>query len=347
MRRMTGARERSYMPKGKAIPYVKRTKAKGRFYYYFDTGQVNEKGKPVWKKLPAPSDRNFGGTYAALMGHRTRRANVKAELTLKALIDLYQASETFKKKAASTKRLYELYQGELVDKLGTAPAQRLERKDIVLLLDKMADRPGAANMVQRAGGAAYSWARRRGHVTNDPFADIEEMATGEHQPWPDEVLAKALASEDGFVRLCVHLLYYTAQRIGDVAALTWRDIVGDTISLTQKKTGKALEIPIHAELAKELSRHERSLSTIIPGKPTEGKNNKIRLAIQAVCAPVKVVPHGLRKNAVNSLLEAGCSTGETAAISGQSLQMVEYYARQRSQKKLGQAAMLKWQRKRN
>lgn len=30
-------------------------------------------------------------------------------------------------------------------------------------------------------------------------------------------------------------------------------------------------------------------------------------------------------------------------IRGQSLQMVEYYARQRSQRKLGQAAMLKWE----
>jgi integrase len=328
----------------KSIPHVKRTKAKGHTYYYFDTGQLDEKGKRIWKKLPPPTDRTFGAVYAAMMGHRTRRANIVAQLNLRGLVDLYQASDKFAKLAKSTRDLYELYQRELVDKLGTAPAQLVERKDIVLLLDRMADRPGAANMVLRAGSAAYTWARRRGHVTNDPFADIEEMATGEHQPWPEDVLAKALASKDDFVRLSVHLLYYTAQRIGDVAALTWRDIEGDTISVTQKKTGKQLFIPIHEELAKELARHERSLATIIPGKPNEGKNNKIRLAIQAACAPVKVVPHGLRKNAVNSLLEAGCSTGETAAISGQSLQMVEYYAKSRSQKKLGKAAMLKWQK---
>jgi len=325
------------------IPHVKRTKAKGRTYFYFDTGQVDEKGKRIWKSLPPPSDRTFGAVYAAMMGHRSKRANAVAQLSLAGMIDLFQKSDKFGKLAASTRSLYELYHNELLDKLGTAPAQLIERKDIVLLLDKMADRPGAANMVQRAGSAAYTWARRRGHVTNDPFADIEEMATGEHQPWPDDVLSKALASDDDFVRLSVHLLYYTAQRIGDVAALTWRDIVGDTIVMTQKKTGKALDIPIHGELANELARHPRSLSTIIPGSPTEGKNNKIRLAIQAACAPVKVVPHGLRKNAVNSLLEAGCSAGETAAISGQSLAMVEYYAKLRSQKKLGKSAMLKWE----
>lgn len=332
------------MAPARIIKHVKRTKAKGRFYYYFDTGQDDDKGKRIWKRLPDPADRTFGATYAAMLGHRSRRANVEQRLTLAKLIDMYQASDEFtKKKAATTRRLYRLYQGELADKLGSGPAQLIERKDIVLLLDQMADRPGAANMVKRAGSAAYAWGRKRGHVTNDPFFEIEEMDTGEHEPWADDVLSAALACDSELARLAVHLLYYTAQRIGDVAAMQWRDIQDGCISVTQKKTGKQLEIPVHEELAKELARHERSLSTIIPGKMGEAKNNRIRLAIQAACAPVKVVPHGLRKNAVNALLEAGCSAAETAAISGQSLQMVEHYAKRRSQKKLGKAAMLKWQ----
>ena len=55
------------------------------------------------------------------------------------------------------------------------------------------------------------------------------------------------------------------------------------------------------------------------------------------------VPHGLRKNAVIALLEAGSSTAQAAAVSGQSLQMVEYYARQRDQSTLADAAMLRWE----
>jgi len=71
----------------------------------------------------------------------------------------------------------------------------------------------------------------------------------------------------------------------------------------------------------------------------------LRDSIQRFCANrgFKVVPHGLRKNAVNALLEAGCSAAEAAAISGQSLQMVELYAKKRSQKTLGDNAILKWQ----
>lgn len=325
------------------IQYVKRTKAKGHTYYYFDTGQDDENGKRIWNRLPDPSDKSWGSVYAAMLGHRSRRQNVIQQLTLAKLIELYQASDTFKKKAPSTQRSYILYQNELIDKLGTAPAQLIERKDIVLLLDKMAGKPGAANMVKRAGGALYTWARKRGHVTNSPFFEIDPMDTGEHHPWPDNTLQACLASEDDYVRLCTHLLYFTAQRIGDVAALRWADIKDGFIRLTQQKTGKELEIPLHADLAAELAKHPRSLTTIIPGKPAESKKNKIRLALQEAVAPVKVVPHGLRKNAVIALLEAGCSAAETAAISGQSLQMVEYYARARSQKKLGQSAMLKWQ----
>ena len=332
------------MATGRIIKHVKRSKAKGRTYYYFDTGQHDDKGKRVWARLPDPKDRTFGATYAALLGHRSRRENAAQRVTLAKLIELYQGSDKFDKMADSTRRLYRLYQGELVDKLGTAPAQLVERKDIVLLLDQMADRPGAANMVKRAGSAAYAWGRKRGHITNDPFVEIEDMETGEHEPWAEDVLAGALACDNSLARLAVHLLYYTAQRIGDVAAIKWRDIEDGCIKVKQQKTGKPLEIPVHEALAKELANHPRSLSTIIPGKLGEAKNNRIRLAIQAACAPHKVVPHGLRKNAVNALLEAGCSAAETAAISGQSLQMVEYYARKRSQKKLGQSAMLKWQR---
>jgi integrase len=52
--------------------------------------------------------------------------------------------------------------------------------------------------------------------------------------------------------------------------------------------------------------------------------------------------HGLRKNAVIALLDVGCTTAQVAAITRQSMQMVEHYARRRDQRKLAQVAMRKW-----
>jgi hypothetical protein len=57
----------------------------------------------------------------------------------------------------------------------------------------------------------------------------------------------------------------------------------------------------------------------------------------------RLVFHGLRMSAVVFLLEAGCSDAETAAITGQSRDMVEHYAKQVNQKRLAAAAILKWE----
>jgi hypothetical protein len=43
------------------------------------------------------------------------------------------------------------------------------------------------------------------------------------------------------------------------------------------------------------------------------------------------------------LLEAGCTDAEVAAITGQTREMVEHYARAVNQKKLAAAAILKWE----
>jgi integrase len=315
-------------------------------YYYFDTGQSDEKGNRIWKRLPPPSDRTFGGVYAAMLGHRTKRNTVRVEMTVARLFDLYQSSAQFTGLKESSQKLYTTYLNQFVDELGEAPADEVERKDIVLLLDKRAATAGAANMLLSTARAAWNWGRKRGHVDNDPFTGVDAMEMGEHDPWPEDLLRAALASDDRLVRLSVHLLYYTAQRVGDVLAMTWRDINDGRINVVQQKTGKSLSIQIHADLANELATYPRSLGQIIGIPATKAGVAKLRLALQAFASGMghKVVTHGLRKNAVNALLEAGCSAAETAAISGQSLQMVEHYAKQRSQSLLGQNAILKWER---
>ncbi len=145
------------------------------------------------------------------------------------------------------------------------------------------------------------------------------------------------------------MLYYTALRITDVCGLRWGDINGDAIVTTQQKTKGRLVIPIHAELQKILDTIPKkglSILTRFDGKPLSA--DALRTAIKKFVSEQTVetfVPHGLRKNAVIALLECGCSIAETSAISGQSLKMVEHYAKGRNQEKLGRAAILKWERK--
>lgn len=343
------------MPR-RTLLHVKRTRAKGREYLYFRTGQTDAKGKEILTPLPPLSDPGFGGSYASCMAARTRRQNSRAELTVTDLCDLWEKSGKWTKPrtkggyAEGTKKLYRISLDYLKSQLPTAPAGLVSREDVTLLIDRRADQPGAANSLLRTINSMYRWARQRGHVTNDPGRDVEELETGEHEPWPQHILEAALEADDARVRLGTHLLYFAAQRIEDTVRMKGADIREDGLHVTQQKTGRTLVIRLHERLRSELARHDFGLGYIIPGaipgKPLHQQTLRERLQTFAAGLGAKVVPHGLRKNAVNSLLEAGCSAAETAAISGQSLAMVEHYAKARAQGALASAAILKWENRR-
>lgn len=55
--------------------------------------------------------------------------------------------------------------------------------------------------------------------------------------------------------------------------------------------------------------------------------------------------HGLRKNAVMALVEAGCEPCEIQAITAQSLQTIEHHAAKYKRERLGQAATLKLEKR--
>lgn len=326
----------------KTILYVKRVKARGNWYYYFDTGTKKD-GKTVYKRLPDPSSREFGGVYAALLGHRTRRVAPEPLMTVAKLIELYEKSPVFSKLSPASRKSYGIHLRKIEHEMGPAPAAKIEPKEVTHLMDKLAATPGTANMCLAVIGTVYKWGRRRHHVplACDPTRDVERLELGEHQPWPAPVLNAALANDSTRVRLATHLLYYTAQRIGDVVKMRWSDIRDGAIHVQQQKTSKVLRIPLHEALAAELEKTPRTALTILSGIGDQA----IRAALKEHCATfgLNLVPHGLRKNAVIALLEAGCSIAETASISGQTFQVVEHYAKLRDQGKLATAAVLKWQ----
>lgn len=351
------------------LPYEKRVIRAGKTYSYFDAGKGPD-GKRRYVRLPDRGDVRFGGVYAALLGHRSRKTEVaKAAMRLSALIALYERSPRYQRLARNSQDNYSHYTGRFCKALGDPPANAVARQDVTRVLGLLIKTPGASNAMLRAVGALYQWARGNTEITADPCRDIEEHEGGEHLKWPVELLADALASDDPRIRLAVSLLYYTAQRIGDVCNMTWGDVQDGYIHVVQEKTGKELWIRMHRDLAALLDSLPKDAAGCavlptrgaIPTHPQRGptiadlsrvrqtkilggyNRASIRRWLQAFATArgFKVVPHGLRKNAVIALIEAGCSTAEAGAISGQSMAIVEKYARQRDTKRLGSAAILK------
>ena len=324
--------------------YVKRVTSKGKEYLYFDTGKLVD-GKKVYSRLPALRSQQFGGSYAAMLGHRNRRGGGEL-LRVPKLVDLYQRSPAYGSLAVSSKKLYDIYFRRLEKLLPTAPVAEITRGDMRKLVDGMAATPGAANAFLGAASALFAWAKDREYLVSNPCDGIDQMPGGEHHPWPEHVLRAALATDDPTVRLLTHLLYYTAQRLGDVLRMQWIDISDDRALVRQQKTGKVLSIPLHRALRDELASRVRDTATIAVSPTRRALSGDMaRKALKTFTADQNApcVPHGLRKNAVIALLESGCSVAETSAISGQSLLMVQHYAKARDQAKLAGDAMMRWE----
>jgi integrase len=119
---------------------------------------------------------------------------------------------------------------------------------------------------------------------------------------------------------------------------------GDAITVRQEKTGTALMIPVHPELARSLASVPRTNLTFLitergaPFTPA-GFGNWFREQCNLAGLP-QCSAHGLRKTAATRLSNAGCSDREIMAITGhKSVSEVSGYTKARDQVRLARQAM--------
>jgi len=313
-----------------------------RRYYYRRKGFARA-------PLPGlPGSPEFRAAYAAAeKGVPLKPPKPIAAGTFGALVLEYQSSNGWRRLAESTRRENGYVLRTLEAHLRSHPVAGLERVDILRWLDEMTH--GAANKMLRVLKILMTFAQDRAYRKDNPAKGIKLIKGGEHRAWTAEEMA---AFEQRWPigtlqRTGYALALLTGQRRADIAALRWAHAAGETFKLTQQKTNTVLVIPIHPELKKALAVvHPRS-DTILANK---GKalnpiyfGHLMAAAIEAAGLPRECVLHGLRKSAACALIDAGCTAYQAAAITGhKSVRMLELYARDRDQVKLGQVAMLKW-----
>lgn len=332
----------------KRLRYIHHKTAKGRSYVYFDTGARNDDGRKVLKRMPDERDPAFPRAYAMACDQRRARGVQVEGRTFEGLVRLYEKSPDFKQLAHNTRRSYLNSLGKassmLRDRQGhSVPVDAIEPEDIMRIRDTLADGHGA-NQAVRSIRALYTWAKAPGrkHAAKNPAHGVPLLDEGEHEPWPDWLVEEAL--QDAKVRAPVALLYFGGQRIGDTVAMQWTDIQDGMISVRQQKTDLPLAVAMLPELVgilADLPRRGFAILTNADGHQWTTSGLRQMIQAWAIGKGQKIVPHGLRKNAVNALLEAGCSAAEVNAITGQDLKTIEHYAKRRDRSKLGKSAILK------
>ena len=327
----------------KLPPHVKQVRnSTGRPYLYLMRYRGTDKAeKPI--RLPDdPRSPEFWSAYAALMNLAAPKTNPNS---VSALIAAWHASPEWGQLADKTKIDWLRYSGRIQAAWGDLEVRGIEPRHVLTLRDAYAETPASANNLIRCLTALMAWAVPRGYRSDNPCREIKMLKGGDGwQPWPWDAIEAASKTLPVRLWRATALALYTGQRQGDCLAMRWDHVAHGLIAVKQDKTGKRLMIPVHRELQAVLDGIEKTAVTILTtldGVPWTESGFR---ATWAKHKPPEVVFHGLRKSAVVTLLECGCSEAEVAAVTGQSLEMVAHYGKQVNQLKLARAAMARWER---
>lgn len=331
-------------------PHVHCVRSRGKTYYYYHPNRGTAIAGPRVRIPGEPTNPDWWDAYreAAELPRPVARTD-----TFSALIKAYKASPEWAGMAESTQTEWSRYLTRVEAVWGDLQVRGIEPKHVLALRDKYAATPAAANNLLKALTGMLSWSVPRGWRKDNPCREVRYLDGGDpYEAWDRAEITLARQKLPLHLWIPICLAYYTGQRQSDVLDMGWNKIKGGMVEVLQQKTKKWVWIPLHRDLQAEIARVPRTsvkICTTSRGTPWAcGRSYASSLALELKAnddlAPLrKRVFHGLRKSAVVALLEAGCSPAEVSAITGQTLQMVEHYARDINQKRLATSAIAKWE----
>lgn len=335
------------LPKG-----VFRVRARGRTYWYYQPGRgTAQAGERIRIRGEHERDPEFLRHLAELSGRAEPAPEVRRG-SFAALIKAYTAGPDYAALKPRTRIEYDRHLATIDGLWGDMPVRGLRPRAILAMRDSYADTPTKANHILEVLSALIGWGIPRDYADANPCRDIPKFRKGAgYAAWRWDQIELFRREAAPHLWHAAALALYTGQRIGDVLGMKWSDIRAGEVHVVQDKTGKAVWVPIHKELAEVLETIERRSIYILTtgdGQPWAGGfhsswKKQMRKKALADMLAARLVPHGLRKSAVVMMLEAGCTVPQVAAITGQSHQMVEHYAAMVSQRTLAREAILKWE----
>jgi len=237
---------------------------------------------------------------------------------------------------------------------GNDPVATLEAFEIQKVLDKaFRDIPSAGRVFRSTLSRLISWGIPRGYRKDNPVDHTETTESGgSYSPWPPEAFDLFFKNVRVDLHLAVYSGLFTGQRKVDVLKMLRPLAAATEMPVVAQKTSDRVPVQIHSEYR-----------SIIDAAPVDADSPNVALHLRgdgfawsyegfktawgreldkpemALFRQERWVFHGLRKNAVNMLLEVGCSEEQVSAIVGMSAAMVHHYAKEVSKFRLARSAM--------
>lgn len=297
---------------------TRRTSAKGKERWYWQ--------RPGHKLTRLPDD-------PALRFAEQQRLNLSAdgrqpigpvEGSIGWMVAKYKESDSYRDLKPGTVKYYVRFLREIEDLGPALPFSYFTRKqviDFIQTYEKSHQRRQVAAVLKNL----MNIARYHGFIEGDPTSDLRlKTMPPRDRVWTgDEIKAWLVAAkkEHGHVTTAFNILRFTAQRPGDVLAMTWAQYNGRTLKLRQQKTGTLIEVPCHPELKTHLDGLLRESLMIVSyrgrGVPYLRFNERFRRVGDR--SGIDAQARDLRRTAMIRMAEAGSTTPEIASVSGHSI----------------------------
>lgn len=349
------------------LPYVDKTRSKGRDYYYY-----RRNGHRI--RLPgSPGTIEFAERYqeidASFEAQPDAPTGQAAPGSIAALVTAYKASPEFGQLSDKAQIDYRRYLDRFAEDKGHLPAGRMERKHVITYRDKFKKTPRSANYMVSVIRLLMEWGLDRGWVRVNPASRPKRLKTGDgHRPWEEfEIsLFRDRWPLGSLERTCFEIGINTGQRGEDIVDMERVHIARDgTIGVAQEKTGARVWIPQSDDLkaaldAWDAAQAERVAALEDAGKPAPFAISRMILTtetgrvlkvdnfrhimldayketprLESGLKSGGVTTHGWRYTAATILHELGCDWETIGSITGhETMQMVKKYTEKKRRAKV-------------
>ena len=264
---------------------------------------------------------------AALAGHAPAApAKIKEEPeSLAWLIGRYRETSEWSGLSEATRRQRDNIFHRAIRSSGDRPYRSMTITSVTETLNKIRDRPSAANNFLTTFRNLFAWAIRVKLADADPTAHVKYVKrpkTGGFRQWTEEEIAQFEAHWPIGTRerLAIAVLLFTGLRRGDAARLGKQHIRNGRIRIVTEKTGETVSIPVSPLLASIIEASKTGDMVLVANTKTgeamrkEAFSNWFKRAAKAAGVPGNC--HGLRKAAATRLAEAGATIPEMNAVFG-------------------------------